>query len=311
MQALVDEDVLRRNGAITIVRPLSTVRLPATVQGVLAARIDRLPPPAKELLQMLAVIGREFPRCLVRKLADRPEAELDAILSDLQSAEFIYEQPAVADLEYTFKHALTREVAYGTLLGERRKLLHQRIAREIEHGFPALAEAEPELLADHFSQAGLPAAASRWREHAGDRAAARSAYNEAIAQFNAGIEETERMPVGAERDERQLALLLKLGPARSVVDGPQHPEVEQLYQRARGLSESLGDGPGLFKAAWGLWLTSSLGRTELARTRAEDLVSLGSRLQDDGLLLEAFHCRWSTAFFRGEMSSAIDGSVEV
>jgi class 3 adenylate cyclase/tetratricopeptide (TPR) repeat protein len=310
VQSLFDEQVLRRNGAVTIARPLSAVRLPPTVQGVLAARIDRLPPPAKELLQMLAVVGRKFPLGLVRKLAGRPDHDLDAMLSNLQSAEFIYEQPTVADLEYTFKHALTREIAYGTLLGERRKLMHQRIAFEIEQNFPALAEAEPEQLAHHYSQAGMPGPASIWRERASDRAAARSAYPEAIEQLRAGLEETDRMTTGSERDRRHLGLLLKLGPALWVTKGSQEKEVEEVYQRARRIGEALGDVTGVFKAAWGLWLSANLDQTEAARAQAEELVALGARSDDDGLLLEALHCRWSTAFFRGETSSTINGASE-
>jgi class 3 adenylate cyclase len=310
VQALFDEGVLIRNGAIAVARPLAEARLPTTVQGVLAARIDRLAPAEKDLLQTLAVIGREFPLGLVRKVSGRPEAELDGMLAHLQSAEFIYEQPALADLEYTFKHALTREVAYGSLLGERRKFLHQRIAREIEQSFAALAEAQPELLAQHFGLAGLPDPASSYRERAGDRAAARSAYAEALLHFNAGIEEAGRMPEGPDRDRHQLALLLKLGPALAVIKGPQDAEVEKTYLRAHDLATSLGDGSELFRAAWGLWLAANIQQTEMARTRAEELVELGSRLHDDDLLLEAFHCRWSTAFFRGDTPAAVDDARE-
>jgi class 3 adenylate cyclase/predicted ATPase len=310
VQTLFDEGVLIRNGTIAIARPLAETRLPATVQGVLAARIDRLPPPEKDLLQTLAVIGREFPLGLVRKVAEHPPVELEAMLAHLQSAEFIYEQPALADLEYTFKHALTREVAYGSLLGERRKLLHQRIARAIEQSLPALAEARPELLAEHFGLAGLPDPASRYRERAGDLAAIRCAYPEAIAHFNAGLDEAARIAEGPDRARRQLALLLKLGPVLLFIKGPQAPEFEDAYIRARAIAEELGEGTELFKAIWGLWLSASMRQTETAPTRAEELVALGARLRDDDLLLEALHCRWSTAFFRGDTWAAVDDSRE-
>ncbi len=147
VQALFDEGVLVRNGAVKVTRSLGQLRIPPTVQGILAARIDRLPPDEKELLQTLAVIGTEFPLALIRagaggtgdaapspaslRSAPSPaterarESELDRMLSDLQLGEFIYEQPTVGDIEYTFKHALTHDVAYDSLLIERRKFLHE------------------------------------------------------------------------------------------------------------------------------------------------------------------------------------------
>ena len=116
IQALFDEGVLVRNGTVTVARELSQVHLPATVQGILAARIDRLPPVEKEMLQTLAVIGKEFPLGLVREATGRPEDELERILHHLQLGEFIHEQPAFPEVEYSFKHALTQEVAYNSVL---------------------------------------------------------------------------------------------------------------------------------------------------------------------------------------------------
>jgi predicted ATPase len=121
VQALFDEGALVRNGAVKVARSLSQLRLPPTVQGILASRIDRQPRAHKTLLQTLAVIGRESPLDLIRHVASTPEERLEGMLSDLQATEFIYEQPAAAGVEYVFKHALTQEVAYNSLLTERRK----------------------------------------------------------------------------------------------------------------------------------------------------------------------------------------------
>ena len=126
MQALFDEGALVRNGTTQLTRPLAELKIPPTVQGILAARIDRLPADAKELLQTLAVIGREFPFGLVRSVTRKSDDDLNRMLNDLQLAEFIYEQPAVGDIEYIFKHALTQEVAYNSVLIERRQQLHER-----------------------------------------------------------------------------------------------------------------------------------------------------------------------------------------
>ena len=121
---LFEEGALVRNGMVKATRSLSQLRIPSTVQAILAARIDRLPPDQKDLLQTLAVVGKEFALALVRRVVQRPGDDLNRMLSSLQLAEFIYEQPAIADIEFTFKHALTQDVAYNSLLIERRKRLH-------------------------------------------------------------------------------------------------------------------------------------------------------------------------------------------
>src|SRR5215204_5626537 len=122
-----------------------TLHVPTTVQGVLAARIDRLAPDEKALLQQLAVIGREFPVSLLRQVITQPEDELYRLLASLQRKEFLYEQPVFPEVEYIFKHALTQEVAYGTVLQERRKVLHEQTARAIETLFHSKLE-------DHYSE---------------------------------------------------------------------------------------------------------------------------------------------------------------
>src|SRR6202790_1329486 len=136
VQALFDEGALGRNGVVKVTRSLSQLRLPPTVQGILAARIDRLPAEQKELLQTMAVIGRESPRALITKMAGTAGAQLERMLAELRAAEFIYEQPVLGDTDYVFKHALTQEVAYNSLLIERRKALHERVAQVLETMFP-------------------------------------------------------------------------------------------------------------------------------------------------------------------------------
>ena len=133
VQVLFDEDALARDGsAVKLMRSLNTLKIPPTVQGILAARIDRLPSDAKDLLQALAVIGREFPLSLIRAVTLKPDEELNRLLNNLQLGEFIYEQPAVGDTEYIFKHALTQEVSHNSVLIERRKQLHERTGVALE-----------------------------------------------------------------------------------------------------------------------------------------------------------------------------------
>lgn len=128
VQALFEQEALVRDGTVKVAKSLSFIQIPPTVQAVLASRIDRLAPGVKDLLSMLAVIGKEFPLGLVRHMAGKPDDELLQLLMVLQSAEFIYEQPAFPDVAYAFKHALSQQVAYGSTLQERRKILHKRIA---------------------------------------------------------------------------------------------------------------------------------------------------------------------------------------
>ena len=143
VQVLFDEGALVRDGAAAkLTRPANALKIPPTVQGILAARMDRLPADAKELLQTLAVIGGEFPLSLIGAVVTKSDEELNRLLNDLQLGEFIYEQPATGNIEYIFKHALTQEVAYNSLLTERRKLLHERAAMAAEALFAtSLAEA--------------------------------------------------------------------------------------------------------------------------------------------------------------------------
>ena len=153
VQTLAEEGVLAgERGRYRLERPPGELHIPATVQGVLAARIDRLPAEEKDLLQTLAVIGKEFPFGLLRAVAEGGEEDLRGRLSHLQAGEFIYEQPAFPEPEYTFKHALTQEVAYGSLLVERRGALHERTARAIEELYRDALDEHYGELAHHYGR---------------------------------------------------------------------------------------------------------------------------------------------------------------
>lgn len=196
------------------------------------------------------------------------------------------------------------------MLLSRRREWHERIARALELSFPELVSSEPDLLAYHFGEAGLALPASDYRMRAGDQAASRSAYTEAIAHYSAGLKAADTLPDLAERMRRQLDLLLKLGPALMVVRGMQSAEVEEVYRRADEIGETLGDGAATFTAKWGLWINASLSRkTALTGDRASELVALAQASGDDDLLLEAYHCRWSTAFFRGDVPASLNDSL--
>src|SRR5262249_204096 len=158
VQALREQGILVRQGPAggqpRLTRPLAALQLPPTVQGILAARIDRLPATDKALLQMLAVIGKAFPLGLVTQVVGQPEAEVREGLAHLQRGEFLYEQPAFPEPEYIFKHALTQEVAYQSLLLERRRELHERTAQAIEALYAAHLEEHASALAHHYQHSG-------------------------------------------------------------------------------------------------------------------------------------------------------------
>ena len=312
---LVEEILAKTDGVPLFVEELTRavaesptsnrLTVPATLQGSLMARLDRLGP-AKEIAQVAAAIGRQFAHALLAAVAPVGAGELDTALARLTEANLVFPQARAIEPTYSFKHALTRDVAYDSLLRARRQQLHERIARILEERFPALVETEPEILAYHFSRADLPGPACLYCERAGDRAVSRWAYAEAVAHFYAALAEANRMAPGNERNRLELAVLLKHGPAVFIYRGLRSPEVEQDYQRAYEIAKALGDHHGLFKAIWGLWLCSNLlGETATARDRAEELVALARRSGDDALILEAIHCRWSTASFRGDVASAL------
>src|ERR1700719_86468 len=181
VQVLFDQGVLARNGKVSLAKPLASIQIPPTVKGILAARIDRLSAPDKDLLQTLSVIGKEFPMGLMRRVVDKSDDEIEDALANLQLGEFIYEQPAFPESDYTFKHALTQEVAYDSILSERRKTIHERTATALEEIFSAKLEDHLGDLAHHYNRSGNAAKAIEYLRRAAEQAAVRSAYRDAIA----------------------------------------------------------------------------------------------------------------------------------
>src|SRR6185369_6097493 len=188
VQTLAEEEILAgEKGNYRLEKVPTELHISPTVQGVLAARIDRLAPEEKALLQQLAVIGREFPVSLIRQVISQPEEELNRVLASLQRKEFLYEQPAFPEVEYIFKHALTQEVAYGTVLQERRKALHERTAQAIETLYHANLDEHYSDLADDYSRSANTEKAVEYLHLAGQQAVQRSAYVEAIMQLTTAL----------------------------------------------------------------------------------------------------------------------------
>jgi predicted ATPase/class 3 adenylate cyclase len=195
-------------GGDHLARAVEALRVPATVQAVLAARIDRLPEDLKRLLQCAAVIGTDVPFALLRELSEIPAADLRGTLPRLQAAEFLYETRLFPDIEYTFPHTLTHEVAYGGIVSERRRALHARVAETIERLFPDRLGEQVERLAHHTVRADAWTKAVHYLRQAGDRALGRSASREAAAWFSQAIDGLKRLP--DEPDTLRLAVDLRL-----------------------------------------------------------------------------------------------------
>jgi predicted ATPase len=234
-----ENGALARNGEVKLAKPLTSLRIPPTVQGILASRIDRLPAGEKDLLQTVAVIGAEFNLRVARAVSGKPDDDLNRMLNDLQLAEFIYEQPAAGDVEYTFKHALTHDVAYNSLLTDRRKLLHERTAQAIEELYVERLEDHLIELAHHFDRSGNVPKAVEYLGRTGARAAQQVAHSEAIGYFTRALELLQQLPDGTARDRQELDLQLALTWSLYAARGPQpSPEREYALVRARELSDS-------------------------------------------------------------------------
>ncbi len=239
VHALFDEGALVRNGAVKVGRPLAQLRLPPTVQGILAGRIDRLPAQLKQLLQTLAVMGRESPLGLIRRVASSAGASLEPMLAQLQAGEFIREQPAPADIRYAFKHALTQEVAYTSLLIQQRKLVHERVGQALESMFAGQLDDHVSELAHHYGRSNNVGKAVEYFAAAGESAHRRFAYREAEAHFRSSLRMVEKLSATQERDERELKALGGLQGALSAINGIGFDEHGAILDRSAELCRRL------------------------------------------------------------------------
>jgi class 3 adenylate cyclase/predicted ATPase len=305
VQGLFERGILERNGKVTITKPVSEVQIPTTVEGVLSARIDRLAPEAKGVIQTAAVIGREFSVGILERVMSEPSIRLRALLADLQAAEFVYEQPASEDLAYVFKHALTREVAYGSVLMERRRELHERTARAIEGLFANRLEERYGDLAHHYSRSGNAEKAVDYLTLAAAQAIDRSAVRDAVASLTAALELVGSLPRSTDTQRRELLVLTTLGPAFMATHGYGSAEVAATYSRANELSQQSGDSRQLFWIRRGLW-ASSFSRAEHRRAlaMAEQLLALAKTLDDSCLLVDAHRVDGLSLFHLGDFSGA-------
>ena len=306
VQVLFDEGALVHDGnAVKLTRSLNTLKIPPTVQGILAARIDRLPSDVKDLLQTLAVIGREFPVSMIRAVVIKSDDELNRLLNHLQLGEFIYEQPAVGDIEYIFKHALTQEVSYNSVLIERRKQLHERIGATLETLYASSLDDHLAELAHHYGRANNPGKAVRYLTLAGKQAQERSAFAEAQAQLQSGIEWIKMLPESPEREGRELELASTLAQVLLVTKGFSAPETRAAAERARILAEKNGNLAQLVLRVFDIWRGVLVSGDHLtAYARAGRLLDLAEREGSPTSFALAHTAQQAARYFREDLVGA-------
>ena len=284
--------------------PLPPLAIPATLQDALRARLDRLSE-GKVVAQLGATLGRTFAHDLLQAVAPLDELTVWRGLVELVQAEVLYQRGVPPQATYTFKHALLQEAAYQSLLRSTRQQYHQHIAQVLAAQFPDLAETQPELLAHHYTEAGLAELAVGYWQRAGQKAHARAAYVEAISHLTTGLMVLKTLQDTPERIQHELNLLLTLGRAVGLARGQASQEYEHIYVQAHALCQQLGDTPYLFSVLTGLRsLYNARGEFQTARQFGEHALALAQRLQDPALLREAHYTLGVALYNLGEVTSA-------
>ena len=298
------QGLVGKRGAYYLAKALPSIQVPSTVQAVLAARIDRLPPQEKALLQNAAVIGTEVPLVLVQAIAEVPEAPLRLGLTHLQAAEFLYETRLFPELAYTFKHALTQQVAYETLLQERRRMLHARIVGVVEGLAGERVAEQVERLAHHALRGELWDKALVYCRQAGEKAVARSAHREAVRSFEQALSALAHLPEQRDTIEQAIDLRLALFVAHRPLG---NSERLQTYREAEALAATLDDPGRLGRVLrWGASHAYFRGVYDQAIAAADRVLSLGTASGD--IVLQALaNFQLGLAYqARGDYRRAID-----
>jgi len=284
--------------------PLPPLAIPTTLHDSLMARLDRLAT-VKALAKLGATLGREFSYALLLAVSPWDEGTLQRGLQQLVEAEFLYQQGLPPQAMYVFKHPLIQEAVYQSLLRSTRQRHPQHIAQVLEAHFPELCETQPELLAHHYTEAGLLAQAVPYWQRAGQRAVQSFAHREAIGHLTKGLDLLKALPETPEHTYHELNLQTALGPAWMAAKGYAAPEVEQAYGRARELCRQLGETSRLFSVLRGLGAFYFVrGQYQTARELGEELLTLAQSPPDPTRLLGAHQVLGIASFWLGEFASA-------
>ncbi len=283
---------------------LPPLAIPSTLQDSLMARLDRLAM-VKDVAQHGAALGRTFPYELLAAVASTDETTLQGALARLVGAELLYQRGVPPDATYIFKHALIQETAYQSMLMSRRRQLHQQIAQVLVERFAGTAETQPELVAHHYTEAGLMTQAIEYWRRAGERAIQRSANPEAIAHLTRGLGVLKTLPDSPARAERELLLQIAKGVALAVSKGWASREAEETHSRALELCQHVGETPQLFTALQGLGGVCCVrGEIRRALELMEQALSLAERIHDPTLLVQGHFLVADQLFWFPELASA-------
>ena len=292
--------------AYELTGPLPSLSIPSTLQDSLMARLDRLKT-GKTMAQLSATLGRKFSYALLQAVAPLDEFELRRTLAQLVQAELLYQQGTPPQATYFFKHALLQEAAYHSLLKNTRRQYHRKIAEVLVEQFTETVEAQPELVAYHYTEGDSTEQAVTYWQRAGQQAARGLANQEAIIHLEKGLKLLDTLPQTRERSQCELDMQMILGPALANTRGATAIEVKHVYTRARELCGQMGKTMYLFPVLYGLWRFYNLrGSLQMARELGADLLTLAQQQQDPGLLLGAHQSLGTTLFYLGEFGLAGD-----
>ena len=304
-KSVLERGLLREeNDRYVFDRPLQPLAIPATLHALLLARLDRLVS-ARSVAQIGAAIGRKFSYALLRAVSRLPEGELQMALGQLVASALVFQRGAPPDAVYTFSHALVQDTAHGSLLRKARQQLHAQIAGALETHSPEVIETQPELLAQHYAEAGLVERAVAYWDKAGHRSVARSAMAEAVAQFQKGLDQLALLPEIPERRQKELEFSSALGAVLNVVKGSAAPETGQAYARARELWEQLGSPAEFVEVPCGQSrYHAHRGELDRAQSLAEDLLHLSHRRNDVAGLVMGHYSSGRNLMWVGSFASS-------
>jgi serine/threonine protein kinase/predicted ATPase len=280
--------------------------IPATLQDLVMARLDRMEG-ERDVAQLAATLGREFSYELLAAVANLDEPTLDAALAKLVQAEILYPKGRAPRCAYMFKHALLEDALYNTLVKDKRRQFHSRIAEALEAQFPEITGTHPELVAHHFTEAGLSEAAIGYWLKAGLRSRERSAEHEAAVHLNRGLALLGTLDDSGSRDARELELLTALGTAYIASRGYAAPEIGPVFSRARVLCERIGQSPQLVRILVGIWEWYFVrGEIRLCTELVTESMEIAMPLDDPCAMMEAFYIGGQTKLYQADFAAARD-----